>query len=199
MKDSINNQKGIICVSIIFISLITFVLLSSLTYALINNIESVNSNNDNYRANYISESILEVKIVEIMKFSDVVINEYLLDLQRYKIEYLKGDQDIEYDPPKFSNYATHKIIPYIKKIGGSENSSFKEYEKDHYYKIDINYDSIKKVVNITSLGRYKRARKFINANLELPKVIDNGFDEYNLPKVSILPINIVEYYHTIGL
>jgi len=199
MKDSINNQKGIICVSIIFISLITFVLLSSLTYALINNIESVNSNNDNYRANYISESILEVKIVEIMKFSDVVINEYLLDLQRYKIEFLKGDQDTEYNPPKFSNYATQKIIPYIKKIGGSENSSFKEYEHDHYYKIDVNYDSIKKVVNITSLGRYKRARKFINANLELPKVIDNGFDEYNLPKVSILPINIVEYYHTIGL
>jgi len=200
MRDSVNNQKGIVCVSIIFISLIIFVMLTSMVYAMMNNIETVTSNNDSYRANYISESILELKITEVMELSDEIIMEYLLDLQSYKVEYLKNiDPSIKYDPPNFSIYVAQKIIPNIKKIGGSKNNPFEEYENDHYYKIDIDYDSSEKVVNITSMGRYNRARRFIKVKLELPKVIDNGFDEYNLPKVSILPINIVEYYHTIGL
>lgn len=166
------------------------------------NIEVINSNNDNYRANYISESILELKIMQIMELSDEIIMEYLLDLQNYKKEYLKdinSNSSTKYDPPKFSIYVEQKIIPNIKNLGGNKSNPFEEYENDHYYKIDIEYDSNEKIINITSIGRYNRARRFIKAKLELPKIIDNGFDEYNLPKVSILPVNIVEYYQTIGL
>ncbi|QUH20683.1 hypothetical protein [Alkaliphilus sp. B6464] len=202
MRSLLNNQNGIIYVSIIFIALIIFVILTSLVYIMSTNIEVINSNNDSYRANYISESILELKIMQIMELSDRVIIEYLLDLQKYKKEYIKdinNNPSVKYDPPKFSIYVEQKIIPNIKKLGSNENNPFEEYEDDHYYKIDIEYDSGEKVINITSTGIYNRARRFIKAKLELPKIIENGFDEYNLPKVSILPVSIVEYYQTIGL
>lgn len=202
MRSLLNNQNGIIYVSIIFISLTILVILTSLVYIMSTNIEVINSNNDNYRANYISESILELKIMQIMELSDEIIMEYLLDLQNYKKEYLKDiniNSSTKYDPPKFSIYVQQKIILNIKDLGGNKSNPFEEYENDHYYKIDIEYDSNEKVINITSIGRYNRARRFIKAKLELPKIIDNGFDEYNLPKVSILPVNIVEYYQTIGL
>lgn len=201
MKKLFNNQKGSMSVSIIYITLIIIIILISLIYKLTNNIVAVNSNNDSYRANYISESITELKIMEITELYHETISEYLMDLKRYKIEYIKAasiDPYINYNPPNFSTYI-QRSIPHIKKLSSDGINTFKEYEDDHYYKIEIDYDSSKKVINITSMGRYNRARRFIKVKLEIPKVIDCGLDEYNLPKVGILSVNIVEYYHTIGL
>lgn len=202
MGDNLNNQRGMISVSIILISLIIFVILTSLAYSITNSIEAVISSNDNYRANYISESILELKIMEIMSLSDEVIMKYLLDLQKYKLNYIKdieNDLIIEYEPPNFSTYIQKNFIPKIKKLGNSKSNPFEEYDNDHYYEIEIVYDSNEKVINITSMGRYNRARRFIKAKLDIPKAVDYGIDEYNLPKVNILPVDIVEYYRTIGL
>ena len=67
MNDCVHDEKGVIYVGVIFISLIIFVLSTSLLNILLNNNMIISSNNDNYRAGYIVESILELKIEEIMK------------------------------------------------------------------------------------------------------------------------------------
>lgn len=201
MKALLCNKKGTIYVSVIFISLIIFIVLGSLFNILVNNIRIINSNNDNYRAGYIAESILELKIANIMELSHEVINKYLLDLQTYKIEYIEKTKEIPhipYNPPNFANYIRLGIILDIKTLSETTDNPFEEYKDNHYYKIDIKSDSNEEFINITATGRYNKARKFINVKLELPKIIENGFDEHSLPRIAIYPMNIVEYYQTVG-
>lgn len=201
MKALLYNKKGTIYVSVIFISLIIFVLLTSLMYMSVNNNMVVNSNNDNSRAGYIVESILELKIMEIMELSDEVINDYLFDLQTYKIKYIETNNNspTPYNPPNFLNYIEQNMIPNIEKLSESENNLFEEYKAAHYFKVDIKCDPNEEFIDITSIGKYNQARKFINVKLELPKIIDNGIDEYKLPRIAIYPMNVVEYYQTFGL
>lgn len=195
------SQKGIASVSIIFISLIIFTILASLLNLFRDNILRVYSYKDHYRANYISESILDLTIVEIEGLSHKAIKDYLLDLKSYKEEYLQQIHENPgslYNPPNFSAYITQNLIPEIRKLGYSKSNPFAEYEEKHSYKVEIEYNSKEKLIHITATGVYNRARRFIKATLELPQVMDSGLDEYNLPKVSISPVNIVEYYQTFG-
>lgn len=200
MKKLIANQRGIVYLSIVYISLIILTILMSLLYLISNNIASVISNADNYRANYITESILELKIAEINELSEEVIMEYLLDLKQYKSRYIELSEDeySSYNPPKFSTYIRQKIIPNAKKISGTINNPFEEYDDNHYFKINVEYDNDDDLINIKAEGSYRRARTFIRAKLELPKSIEYGIDEYNLPKIKILSINIVQYYQVLG-
>lgn len=199
MKTFLCNKKGVIYVNVIFISLIIFLLLTSILVMLVNNNIIINSNNDSYRAAYIAESILELKTNEIILLCDGFINDYLLDLQNYKIAYIEIIDDnpaIQYNPPDFSNYMHENISLNINQLKESTNNPFEEYKDDHYLKVDIEYDSDEECINIKSMGRYKRARKFINVKLELPIIMESGVDENKLPKISILPIKVIEYYQT---
>jgi len=153
-------------------------------------------------ARYIAESILELRTAEITELSDEVIREYLVDLRNYKIKYIeeaRNDSSVLYNPPNFSNYVQQRIIPNIKRLSGTINTPFEEYKDSHSSKIDIEYNSINKVIDIKAMGNYRRARVFVEVKIEPPKVIDDGFDKYNLPKINILPINIVQYYQTFGI
>ncbi len=202
MKDLVKSEKGIVYISVILISLIIFVILTSLVYLINNNIRAVISNNDNYKANYIVESNLDLKIMEITEISDKCINEYLLDLRNYKIKYIEErqkDASLPYDPPRFSTYINDIVIPDVENLSGTIYDPFEEYKDKHSFHADIKYNYSNKVVDITAVGTYRRARVFINVKLELPKAIENGVDEYNLPKINILPVNIIEYYQTFGV
>lgn len=202
MKNLIKNQTGLIYVGVIYIFLIIITILASLLYLMNNNIAADTSNSYNYKANYIAESILEFNIMQINEISDKVIMEYLSDLKAYKSQYIKLVQDnpwVIYDPPLFSKYISQSFIPSIKELSGTTNRPFEEYEDDHYFKINIEYDSIYNVINIKAEGSYKRARVFINVKLDPPKSEDIGFDQYNLPKISISSIDIIEYYQSFGI
>ena len=67
MGTFVRNDRGLICVSVIFILSIILVLPVSLIHMLVSNSMAINSNNDNYRAGYIVESALELKIEEIIE------------------------------------------------------------------------------------------------------------------------------------
>lgn len=199
MKDFMYNKNGAIYVSVIFISLIIVVLSTSLLNILTSNNMAINSNNDNYRAGYIIESVLELKIEEIMKLCDQAINDYLTDLQTYNMGCVETAEGyILHNPPSFHDYIVNLAFD-IEGLSGSANNLFEEYKEKHYYKVDIECNLNKNCVNITSRGEYKRARKFINVELELPTITNEGDDEYGLPKIAVSPAKVIRYYQTLGL
>lgn len=212
MKDFVYNKKGVIYVNVIFISLIIFVLSTSLLNILLNNNIIINSNNDNYRAGYIVESILELKLEEIIELCDKATDNYLTDLQAYNMEYTEADHlqaydmgdteitgnSILYNPPGFSSYIAN-LASGIEDLSEWENNPFAEYGDRHYYKIDIKCDLSKNCINITSRGEYRQARKFINVELELPKIINDGDNKFSLSGVVISPAKVTRYYQTVGL
>ena len=201
MKNFIYNKKGVVYVNVIFILLIVSVLSISLLNILASNNIAINSNNDNYRAGYIIESILELKINEIMELCDQTICNYQADLQtyNYNIEYIKNvNNDILCSPPDFHDYIKN-LVPDIEGLSKLANNPFEEYKEKHCYEVDIKCDLDKNCINIISRGEYNRARKFINVELELPIIVDNGTDENGLPKVIISPARVVKYYQTFGL
>ncbi len=202
MRNLVKNQSGLVYVGVIYISLIIITILASLLHLMNNNIIADTSNSYNYKANYIAESLLELNIMEINEISDKVIKEYLTDLKGYKSEYIRlvqNDPSVIYDPPLFSKYISQSFIPIIKQLSGTTNRPFEEYEDNHYFKIDIKYDSIYNVINIKAEGSYQRARVFINVKLDPPQSVDVGFDEYNLPQIRISSIDIIEYYQSFGI
>ncbi|MGI6426655.1 MAG: hypothetical protein ACOX0L_03480 [Natronincolaceae bacterium] len=212
MKDCMHDEKGVIYVGIIFISLIIFVLSTSLLNILLNNNMIISSNNDNYRAGYIVESILELKIEEIMELCNQATDDYLADLQTYNMEYIETvdlqaydmvytevtDNNILCGPSDFCNYMAD-LVSDIEDLSGWENNPFEEYRERHYYKVDIKCDLSKNCINITSRGEYRQARKFINVDLELPEIINDGDDNSDLPGTVISPVKVIRYYQTVGL
>ena len=199
MKASICNNRGAVYVGIIFILLTVLLLSTSLLNMSIDSMGMViNSNNDSYRANYIIESILELKIEEIMELFDGAIRNYMADLQTYKVEHSEDIDGFSYGLPDFYSYI-RGLDSDITGLSESAKNHFGEYKEKHYYKVDIKCDWDKKRVNITSRGEYKQARKFINVELELPTVTNEGEDENGLPKIAILPARITRYYQTYGL
>lgn len=203
MKSLFCNQRGTIHVSLILIGLIISTLLTTLIYIMLNNIIIINSNNDNNKAGYLSESILDISIGEIVELSDEVVEQYLFDLYMYKLEYIENANIDKppalYKPPSLNNYLQQKLIPNINVLSGVKNNPFPEYIEDHHYKLDIEYSIIKGEVEILATGGYKRARKFIRAKLILPAIINDGYDEYNLPKIKVSPMKTIQIYQTIGM
>lgn len=202
MKNPIKGSKGIISIHVFFIALMMFVILTSLLYMMTNQLKIQMSNNDSYRANYLAESIVELKLAEILQLSEEVIKKYRIDLYRYKVEYLLliyQGFDKRYNPPVFADYVKRELLPQIKELSSSENNPFEDYLEDHHYKIKIQYDTRQNVIMMEAMGRYKRARRFIYVKLSLPQSMDNGLDEYDLPRISIISPHIVGYYRTIGL
>ena len=196
MRIFMNNDRGLIYVSVIFILLIILMLSASLVHMLVSNSMAVNSNNDNYRAGYIVESALELKIEEIIGLCGQVTNNYLSDLQAYNMGCIAGlDGHIFCGPPIFYNYIADSVSD-MEDLSESVNNPFEEYEKEHHYKIVIKCDLDKNLVDITSVGGYRQARKFIKVRLELPVIIDEGIDEYGLSTMIISPARVVQYYQT---
>ena len=238
MNDCVHDEKGVIYVGVIFISLIIFVLSTSLLNILLNNNMIISSNNDNYRAGYIVESILELKIEEIMKLCSQATGNYLADLQTYNMGYIEtvglqtynigyietvdlqtynigyietvdlrpcdmgyteiADSNILCSPSDFCNYMAD-LISDIEDLSGWETNPFEEYKERHYYRVDIECDLKENRIDITSGGEYRRARKFINVELELPRIINEGDDKSDLPGIVISPAKVIRYYQTIGL
>ncbi len=225
MKDFMYDEKGLVYVSVIFISLIIFVLSTSLLNILFNSNMIISSNNDSYRAGYIVESILELKIEEIMKLCSQATGNYLADLQTYNMGYIEtvglqtynigyietvdlrpcdmgyteiADSNILCSPSDFCNYMAD-LISDIEDLSGWETNPFEEYKERHYYKVDIKCDLSKNCINITSRGEYRQARKFINVDLELPRIINDGDGNPDLPGAVISPVKVIRYYQTIGL
>ena len=183
MKDCLYNKRGSIYVGVVFIFLIVLVLPVSLLNILLSNNMAINSNNDNYRAGYIIESILELKIEEIMELCDRTVNDYLVDLDTYNTEYIEiVDDNVLYSPPGFSSYVAGLAFN-IKNLSEWGNNPFDEYKEKHYYKVDIECDLSKNCIDIVSMGEYRQARKFINVELELPTIESNGDDGYGLPQI----------------
>jgi hypothetical protein len=212
MKDFMYDEKGLVYVSVIFISLIIFVLSTSLLNILFNSNMIISSNNDSYRAGYIVESILELKIEEIMKLCNQATDNYLADLQAYNMEYIEtvglqtydmgyaqvADNNVLCSPPDFCDYIAD-LISDIEDLSGWETNPFEEYKERHYYRVDIECDLKENRIDITSGGEYRRARKFINVELELPRIINEGDDKSDLPGIVISPAKVIRYYQTIGL
>ncbi len=212
MNDCVHDEKGVIYVGVIFISLIIFVLSTSLLNILLNNNMIISSNNDNYRAGSIVESILELKIEEIMKLCNQATDNYLADLQAYNMEYIEtvglqtydmgyaqvADNNVLCSPPDFCDYIAD-LISDIEDLSGWETNPFEEYKERHYYRVDIECDLKENRIDITSGGEYRRARKFINVELELPRIINEGDDKSDLPGIVISPAKVIRYYQTIGL
>ncbi|MCK9268225.1 MAG: hypothetical protein M0P14_05900, partial [Alkaliphilus sp.] len=98
-------------------------------------------------------------------------------------------------PPIFYNYIADSVSD-MEDLSESVNNPFEEYEKEHHYKIVIKCDLDKNLVDITSVGGYRQARKFIKVRLELPAIIDEGIDEYGLSTMIISPARVVQYYQT---
>ena len=196
MGTFVRNDRGLICVSVIFILSIILVLPVSLIHMLVSNSMAINSNNDNYRAGYIVESVLELKIEEIIELCDLVINNYMSDLQTCDMGCIVGtDGYILCCPPIFYNYIANSVSD-IESLSESVDNPFEEYEKEHHYKIIIKCDLDKNLVDITSVGGYRQARKFIKVRLELPVVTEEGIDEYGLPIMAISPAKVIQYYQT---
>lgn len=196
MRIFMNNDRGLIYVSVIFILLIILMLSASLMHMLISNSMAINSNNDNYRAGYIVESVLELKIEEIIELCDLIINNYMSDLQAYDMGYIVGiDGHILCCPPIFYNYIANSVSD-IESLSESADNPFEEYEKEHHYKIIIKCDLDKNHIDIISVGEYRQARKFIKVRLELPAIIDEGMDEYGLHTTIISPAKVIQYYQT---
>lgn len=202
MKNSMKASKGMISIHVFFIALMMFVILTSLLYTMTNHIHIRVSNNDSHRANYLAESIVELKLAEILQLSEEVIEAYRIDLYRYKSEHLlsiRDGFDKKYNPPTFVDYVKREFLPQIKELSSSENNPFEDYLEDHHYRIKIQHDTGQNVIMIEAMGRYNRARRFIHVKLALPQAMDNGLDEYDLPRISITSPNILGYYRAIGL
>ncbi|HZK57880.1 MAG TPA: hypothetical protein VFD17_06185, partial [Clostridia bacterium] len=137
MKNSICNNRGAVCVGIIFVLLTVLLLLTSLLNISTDSIGiSINSNNDSYRANYIIESILELKIEEITELCNGAVSSYMADLQIYNMECREDIDNIPYDPPDFCNYI-RDLDSDIKNLSKSARNSFEGYKEKHYYNVDI--------------------------------------------------------------
>lgn len=196
MRIFMNNDRGLIYVSVIFILLIILMLSASLMHMLISNSMAINSNNDNYRAGYIVESVLELKIEEIIELCDLITNNYMSDLQAYDMGYIVGiDGHILCCPPIFYNYIANSVSN-IESLSESADNPFEEYEKEHHYKIIIKCDLDKNCIDVTSVGEYRQARKFIKVRLELPAIEEEGIDEYGLSTIAISPAKVIQYYQT---
>ncbi len=196
MGTFVRNDRGLICVSVIFILSIILVLPVSLIHMLVSNSMAINSNNDNYRAGYIVESALELKIEEIIELCGLTTNNYLADLQAYNTGCIVGiDGHILCCPPVFYNYIADSVSD-IENLSESADNPFEEYEKEHHYKVIIECDLDNNLIDIISVGEYRQARKFIKVRLELPAITDEGIDEYGLPAIAISPAKVIQYYQT---
>lgn len=196
MGTFVHNDRGLIYIGVIFILSIILVLSTSLINMLISNSMAINSNNDNYRAGYIVESALELKIEEIIELCDWIANNYLADLQAYNMGCIVGiDGHILCCSPIFYNYIADSVSD-IEDLSESADNPFEEYEREHHYKIVIKCDLDKNLIDITSVGEYRQARKFIKVRLELPAITDEGIDEYGLSTIDISPAKVIQYYQT---
>ena len=196
MKPFIQDDRGVIYVSVIFISLIVLMMSTSLLHMLISNNMIINSNNDNYRAGYIIESALELKIGEITELCNKTAENYLTDLQTYNMGYIVSiDGHIFCNSPVFYNYVID-LVSDIEALNESVANPFEEYKGEHSYKVDIKYDPNENLIDITAMGEYRQARKFIRVKLELPAITGEDTDEYGLPTMIISPAKVIQYYQT---
>lgn len=196
MKTYIGNQDGFICVSVFFMILMVVAILTPPMYMLMNRSMAIRSNRNNYRASYIVESVLELKIAEIIDLCDQAIDDYLKDLETYNAQYIiNPDEYITHNPPRLSSYIAN-ISTNIENLSESVNNPFEEYEDQHSYKIKIEHHLNENYIFINSKGEYREARRFIDVKIDLPATIDQGLDEHGLPITTILPAEVIQYYQT---
>ena len=199
MKSFMYNKDGAVYTSIVFVLLIIFVLIASLLNILAGNSIIINSNNDSYRADYIVESVLELKINEIMELCTETVDNYLADLQKYDTEYMENDDcNFLYSPPDLYNYIT-SLIPDVEKLSETVDNPFEEYSGKHSYGVDIKCNLNQNSISIVSKGEYNRARKFVKVEMRLPTIIHEDFDENGLPETTVLPAEVTKRYQTFGL
>lgn len=196
MKTYLNNKDGFVYISLIFILLIISGLLASLTQLINYNNILVKSNNDNYRANYIAESILELKIEELLDLCNGAVDSYLKDFHQYNMQFSgQANNYVFYSLPDFYNYI-NAIIPYVEGLSQWESNPFAEYKEDHYYEIIIQACLRDNYIHLIASGQYGNARSFIDVVIQLPVLINRGQDENGLPIEDILPAEVVKYYQT---
>lgn len=192
------NHGSIVVISLIGGMIIVTLLFSTITL-FINDYYAVQSNEDTVRAYYLAESGIKKVICEMEEITEKTISTYLIDLKNYKINYIKNDNDInKYNPLKLEDYIQKSLTKKLHTLNKTIIKPFTNYSCSHSYSIKVTYDSSKKIIDIISVGKYNKARKFIHAKLKSPIVCNNGIDSYGLEKIKVVPLQLESYYQTFG-
>ncbi len=201
MRKYITNQNGFLVVSTFIIGFIIMMLGLSSIKLITFECKKVFSNWDLVKARYIAEIGADCVIDDILKMSENIIMIYLEDLRDMKIQYLSemanGEEKNEFDYPLLEIYLKDKLISQLKGMKRTKKNFLDGYMDNHSYNINLLYNEEENMIQLTSVGIYRRSRKQINVDIQLPYLIDAGTDEYGLAKINIYPAEVVAYYESI--
>lgn len=199
MRDYFRNSKGSIAISLFIIGMLLVMLGISSMIVYLNDYYSILSNTDAVNADYLAEMAIEIGLYDVLETLDAIILLYLEDLKEAKLHYIRSLEENQlteesYYQPIFENYIKSFFIDKLDNFNKELNNPLEGYLHNHSYKLIVEHNEIKDIIIIKSQGFYNRSRKQIVIEGKNPYILNDGYDQYGLPKVKIHPFEIISYY-----